>query len=62
MEMLEDLGINGDGADDLRDLSLNGNHLDTYGDPTVDISGAFIITDVEKTSILKSIETNLNFW
>jgi hypothetical protein len=50
MEMLEDLGINGDGADDLRDLSVNGNHLDTYGDPTVDQSGAFIITNVEQTS------------
>jgi hypothetical protein len=48
MEMLEDLGINGDGTDDLRDLSVNGNHLDTYGDPILDISGAFIITGVEK--------------
>jgi len=50
MEMLEDLGINSDGADDLRDLSVNGNHLDTYGNPTVDVSGAFIITGIEKTS------------
>jgi len=50
MEMLEDLGINSDGADDLRDLSVNGNHLDTYGNPTVDVSGAFILTGVEKTS------------
>ncbi len=49
MDILEDLGINGDGADDLRDLSVNGNHLDTYGDPTVDQSGAFIITNVEQT-------------
>ena len=48
MDILEDLGINGDGIDDLRDLSVNGNHLDTYGDPILDISGAFIITGVEK--------------
>ena len=50
MEMFEDLGINGDGADDLRDLSVNANHMDTYGDPTLKVSGAFIITGVEKTS------------
>lgn len=50
MEMLEDLGINSDGSDDLRDLSINGNHLDTYGDPTLTASGAFIITGVEKTN------------
>jgi len=48
MEMLEDLGINGDGADDLRDLSINGNHLDSYGDPILDVSGAFIITGIEQ--------------
>ena len=47
MDVLEDLGINGDGADDLRDLSVNGNHLDTYGDPVLVQSGAFIITGVE---------------
>jgi len=50
MEMLEDLGVNSDGVDDLRDLSINGNHLDTYGDPNLDVSGAFIITGVEKTN------------
>ena len=27
-ESMEDLGVNGDGADDFRDLSVNGNHLD----------------------------------
>ena len=50
MDLLDDLGINGDGTDDLRDLSVNGNHLDTYGNPTVDQSGAFIVTNVEQTS------------
>jgi hypothetical protein len=50
MDVLEDLGINSDGIDDLRDLSVNGNHLDTYGDPLLTASGAFIITEVEKTN------------
>jgi hypothetical protein len=48
MDVLEDLGINGDGADDLRDLSINENHLDTYGTPSLEISGAFVITNVEQ--------------
>jgi hypothetical protein len=42
MDVLEDLGINSDGADDLRDLSVNGNHLDTEGNPTLEPSGAFV--------------------
>lgn len=46
MDVLEDLGINSDGADDIRDLSVSGNHLDTYGDPVLSPSGGFIITDV----------------
>jgi hypothetical protein len=49
MDVLEDLGINSDGADDLRDLSVNGNHLDTYGDPVLVQSGGFMITDVENS-------------
>jgi len=50
MDVLEDLGINSDGADDLRDLSVNGNHLDTYGNPVLVQSGGFVITSVDKIS------------
>ncbi len=46
MEVLEDLGLNFDGADDIRDLSVFGNHLDTYGGPALATSGAFVITEV----------------
>jgi len=48
MDMLEDLGINSDGADDLRDLSVNSNHLDTQGNPVLETSGAFgFVTGIE---------------
>jgi len=41
---LEDLGINSDGADDVRDLSIYGNHVDLEGDTFIEIGGP---TDVE---------------
>ena len=37
---LEDLGINGDGADDVRDYSIYGSHGDLVGDAILEISGA----------------------
>jgi hypothetical protein len=46
MDEFEDLGINSDGADDIRDLSINANHLDTEGSPTLISSDAFILTDI----------------
>jgi hypothetical protein len=49
MDLLEDLGINSDSADDLRDLSVNENHLDTYGNPVLVQSGGFVITNVENS-------------
>ena len=49
MDLLEDLGINSDGVDDIRDLSINGSHLDTYGNPVLSPSGGFVITDVENS-------------
>jgi len=36
---LEDLGINSDGADDVRDLSVYGNHADLEGDAFIEIGG-----------------------
>jgi hypothetical protein len=60
MDVLEDLGINSDGADDIRDLSVSGNHLDTYGDLVLSQSGAFNITDVETSSIDSPVQYYLN--
>jgi len=40
-DKLEDLGINGDGIDDVRDLSVYQNHGDIYGNTTLVPSGAF---------------------
>jgi hypothetical protein len=37
---MEDLGVNSDGADDIRDLSINGYHGDLAGDATIDTSKA----------------------
>ena len=51
MDVLEDLRINSDGADDLRDLSVNGNHLDTYGNPVLVQSGGFVITGIENSGM-----------
>jgi hypothetical protein len=36
---LEDLGVNSDGTDDVRDLSINGNHVDLEGDAFIEIGG-----------------------
>jgi hypothetical protein len=44
---LEDLGINSDGADDVRDLSIYGNHIDLEGDAFIEIGGP---TGVESIS------------
>ncbi len=35
LDLLEDLGIESDGADDVRDLSVNGNHGDVEGYPAL---------------------------
>ena len=34
-DILEDLGVNGDGVDDIRDFSVYGNHADLHGDPVI---------------------------
>lgn len=40
-DSLEDLGIGGDGVDDIRDLSIYGNHGDLAGDVTLTTVGAY---------------------
>ncbi|NTV89597.1 MAG: T9SS type A sorting domain-containing protein [Clostridiales bacterium] len=41
----EDLGIGSDGADDIRDLSLYGNHGDSEGNPLLVTSGILLSID-----------------
>ncbi len=49
-DALEDLGVGGDGADDLRDYSVNGNHGDVIGD--VQLSGiTTAVTDRGNVSV-----------
>jgi hypothetical protein len=40
-DLIEDLGIDIDGDDDIKDYSVSGNHADTRGDPLLLESGAF---------------------
>jgi len=50
-DQFEDLGIRSDGNDDIRDLSVNGNHGDSEGFPTLVISNAFTAVKDEDNSI-----------
>ncbi len=50
-EQFEDLGVNGDGEDDLRDLSLNGNHADAEGDARLNLGA--VQTEATSWSALK---------
>jgi hypothetical protein len=43
----EDLGVNGGGADDIRDFSVNANHADAEGLPTLVPSGALVSVSKE---------------
>jgi len=54
---LEDLGVNSDGADDVRDLSVNGNHIDLEGDAFIEPGGP---TNVEVLSNEVPTEFSLN--
>jgi hypothetical protein len=48
---LEDLGINGDGADDVRDYSIYDSHGDLEGDATLEISGAIAGIELDNNNI-----------
>jgi len=63
MDGFEDLGINSDGTDDLRDLSLNSNHLDTDGNPILEPSGAFRVKGIRDKSVgtPHNIKLNQNY-
>ncbi|NNL21183.1 MAG: T9SS type A sorting domain-containing protein [Ignavibacteriaceae bacterium] len=59
---LEDLGINGDGADDVRDYSIYGSHGDLVGDATLDISGAIAGIELDYNNIqLKKFTLSRNY-
>lgn len=48
-DILEDLGINSDGTDDVRDHSVYNNHCDLVGDATLKTSGA--VTSIELNNL-----------
>jgi len=56
-DVLEDLGVNSDGMDDVRDLSVNGNHIDLEGDTFIEPGGP---AGVELISNELPTECNLN--
>jgi len=56
-DVLEDLGVNSDGMDDVRDLSVNGNHIDLEGDTFIEPGGP---AGVELISNELPTEFNLN--
>ena len=60
-DMLEDLGINGDGVDDVRDLSIYGNHGDLVGDATLDTSGALVAIIEEGIATLNGFNLIQNY-
>lgn len=45
-DSFEDLGVNSDGVDDIRDLSVNLNHLDAEGNPKITDVNEFQITQI----------------
>ena len=43
---LEDLGVNSDGTDDVRDLSVYGNHADLEGDAFIESGGPTVVESI----------------
>jgi hypothetical protein len=60
-EQLEDLGINDDGADDIRDLSVYANHGDTQGNPSLVISDAMTAVEKERNSSISGFRLMQNY-
>jgi len=57
--LYEDLGINGDGPDDVRDLTYNQNHGDANNNPLLIPSAAF--SGITLTPVVLFSSNNLNF-
>ncbi len=58
-DMLEDLGINADGSDDVRDLSVEDNHGDLTGDATLSMNPTSTDPDgATKPSVLSQVYPN----
>jgi hypothetical protein len=57
----EDLAIRSDGNDDIRDFSVNGNHGDTEGSPTLVISNALTAVEDEVNSITTEFSLFQNY-
>lgn len=58
---LEDLGVNGDGGDDVRDFSVYANHGDLAGDVFLDVSGALVAIDTRTPAIADDFALYQNY-
>lgn len=57
----EDLGVGGGGVDDFRDFSVNGNHADAEGSPTLVPSGALVSVSIEEGYLPDNFYLHQNF-
>ena len=60
-DQLEDLGVNSDGADDIRDLSINANHGDTQGNPILVTSEAMLAVEMEQSATITDFRLMQNY-
>jgi len=60
-DVLEDLGINSDGADDVRDLSVYGNHADLENNSVLVISNALVSVNKLNKSIPEQFYLSQNY-
>jgi len=58
---LEDLGVGGDGADDIRDFSANQLHADLVGDATLDTSSVVLGIPLEQNNSIKTVRLFQNY-
>jgi hypothetical protein len=58
---IEDLGVNSDGTDDIRDLTIHQNHGDIYGNPTLVHSDAMTTINEQGPQIPETNQLAQNF-
>lgn len=61
LDKLEDLGVNSDGIDDVRDLSVNTNHGDLVGEVSLRPSGVAVGTDEQADGIPRNLTLGKNY-
>ncbi len=60
-DKLEDLGINNDGSDDIRDLSISGSHGDLVGNAKIDTSHAPLKIETRQINTLLKFNLSQNY-